>query len=155
MIPVALESASALDNPVSRINADRVRLKCNREKPCQNCTARDEWAACKYKGSRNGAAPIAHQEQEDPMKQRIDHLESLVKRLITQHHEVPPPPESVIHSRDSLEVGTKALVTPVPSDASDVACASTTVIDGVHSVYKGADDWYEVLQEVRLFFFSL
>jgi hypothetical protein len=89
------------------------------------------------------------------MKQRIDHLESLVKRLITQRREIPS--NSVARSQDGLESGTKFLVTSVPSEASDVASsAGTTVIDGVHSVYKGADDWYDMLQEVsHLFFFKL
>jgi hypothetical protein len=130
------------------MNADGARLKCNRENPCQNCTARDERTTCKYKGSKNGTTPIAHQDEHgDPMQQRIDHLEGLVKRLIAQRQEIPP--NKVVCNKDSPKPGTGFVMTAVASDASDVACsAGTTVIDGVHSVYKGAD------QSFSFFFFS-
>ena len=89
----------------------------------------------------------------DPMQQRIDHLEDLVKRLIAQRQDIPP--NDVVFSQDSPKPETGFVMTAVASDASDVACsASMTVIDGVHSVYKGADDWYDVLQEVSRFLFS-
>ena len=136
------------------MNADGARLKCNREIPCQNCTARNERTTCKYKGSKNGTTPIAHQdEHRDEMQQRIDHLEGLVKRLIAQRQEIPP--NNVVRSRDSPKPGTGVVMTGVASDASDMACsAGKMVINGVHSVYRGADDWYDVLQEVSLFVFS-
>jgi hypothetical protein len=132
------------------------RLKCNREEPCQNCTARNEQTTCKYKASKNGATTVPHQDEHaDPMQQRIDQLEGLVKRLIAQHQEFPPNNE--VYSQDGPKPGTGHLMTTVASDASVVASsAGTTVIDGVHSVYKGADNWYDVLQEVSycVFFFS-
>jgi hypothetical protein len=87
------------------------------------------------------------------MQQRIDHLEGLVKRLMAQRQDIPP--NNVVCSQDSPKPGTGFVMTAVASDASDVACsAGTTVIDGVHSVYKGVDDWYDVLQEVSRFLFS-
>jgi hypothetical protein len=131
-----------------------LRLKCNREQPCQNCTARDERTTCKYKGSKNGTAPIPHQDEHgDPMQQRIDHLEGLVKRLIAQRQDIPP--NHVVCSQGSPKPGAGFVMTAVASDASEVApSTSTTMIDGVHSVYKGADDWYDVLQEASRFLFS-
>jgi hypothetical protein len=73
------------------------------------------------------------------MQQRIDHLEGLVKKLIAQHQKIPV--------NDVVEHATPAR-DPV-SDASDSARSpGKTVVDGVHSVYKGADDWYDILQEV-------
>jgi hypothetical protein len=140
------------------MNADGARLKCNRDKPCQNCTARNEQTTCKYKYSKNGATTIPHQDEHgDPMQQRIDQLEGLVKRLVAQRQEFAPNNE--VYSQDSPKPGTGFVMTTVASDASDVASsAGTTVIDGIHSVYKGADDWYDVLQEVShhlcSFFFS-
>ncbi|KAK9326963.1 hypothetical protein V1520DRAFT_91448 [Lipomyces starkeyi] len=123
------------------------KLKCNREKPCQNCIARNEGTTCKYKGSDNGTAPIAHQDEHaDLMQQRIDHLEGLVKKLIAQRQDILP--NNVVGSQDSP---TGFVMAAAASDASDLACTSgTTVIDGVHSVYKGADDWHDVLQEINL-----
>ena len=141
----------------TRTSTDGARLKCNREKPCQNCTVRDQQIACNYRSSKNGTTPNAHADEHgDPMRQRIDHLESLVTRLIAQRQEVPS--IDVDCSQSSPEPGTGPVMTPVASDASDEAySAGTTVFDGVHSVYKGADDWYDVLQEVSrlLLLFSL
>lgn len=133
------------------MNADGTRLKCNREKPCQNCTARDEQTTCRYKGNKNGTTPLSQQnEHGDPMQQRIDHLEGLVKRLIAQHQKIPP--NDVVHSQDSPKPGTGFVMTAEASDGPDVAySAGTTVIDGVYSMYKGADDWDDVLQEVSQF----
>jgi hypothetical protein len=85
------------------------------------------------------------------MQQRINHLEGLVKKLIdTQRKDSPvggsdagnPHPRSKHASLD------------VASDASDVGHSTgTTVIDSTHSVYRGADDWFDVLQEVISPFF--
>ena len=76
------------------------------------------------------------------MQERIDNLESLVKRLIAQNQEVAPN-----HAASSKEI---LVATAAVSDASDVVCHSgSTVIDGGHSVYKVADDWHDVLHEVR------
>lgn len=86
------------------------------------------------------------------MQQRIDHLEGLVKRLIAQRQEIPP---DVGCSQASPKPEIGPVTTAVASDASDVACsAGTTVFDGVHSVYKGVNDWFDVLQEVSPFQFS-
>ncbi|CRG91828.1 putative transcriptional regulatory protein C1F7,11c [Talaromyces islandicus] len=124
------------------------KLKCNREQPCQNCTARDELSTCKYKGSRNVSAPTAHREvHRDSMQQRINNLETLVKKLIDTQHK-----DSYHGSSDAGSPRPKSAYAAidVASDASDVAHSTgTTVIDSTHSVYRGADDWYDVLQEIN------
>ncbi|PYI07762.1 hypothetical protein BO78DRAFT_312307 [Aspergillus sclerotiicarbonarius CBS 121057] len=73
------------------------------------------------------------------MKQRIDHLEELVKKLIGER-EVgePSTPESQ-----------KGESNMVRSGASEVACAGTTVMDGVRSVYRAGDEWEDVLLEIN------
>lgn len=80
------------------------------------------------------------------MQQRINHLEGLVKNLIeAQRKDLP------IASSDAGGPGPKSKyeATNVVSDASDVSHSTgTTVIDSTHSVYRSADDWYDVLQEV-------
>ena len=74
------------------------------------------------------------------MQQRINHLEDLVKNLIAQNQTAPITPEGF----DSGP-STKGSV----SDASESTHSpGKTVNDGGHSVYKGAEDWYDVLQEV-------
>jgi hypothetical protein len=70
------------------------------------------------------------------MQRRIDNLEDLVKRLIVQG-EAGQPPNVANQYANSSGVA-----------SSPVADTSSTLIDGVHSVYKAADDWHNVLQEV-------
>jgi hypothetical protein len=85
--------------------------------------------------------PVAHREANgDGIRQRIDHLENLVKKLITERQQVAPPSNNLVYTPESSE--------PRPSDAQDVVGAGTTVMDGIHSVYVGGDDWHAVLQEV-------
>lgn len=87
------------------------------------------------------------------MQQRIDRLEGLVKRAMAQRQENPVNPTA--YSQDSPKSGTALVITPATSDNSDVAHSPrTTVISGAHSVYKGADDWYDVLREVSRFIHS-
>lgn len=118
------------------------RLRCNRERPCSNCTVREERASCKYESPKNGPATSQHHgtKQGNTMQQRINHLEDLVKNLIAQNQNAPITPEAVETGpsfKDSV------------SDASESTHSpGKTVIDGGHSVYKGAEDWYDVLQEV-------
>ncbi|KAL4928177.1 Zn(II)2Cys6 transcription factor [Aspergillus undulatus] len=109
------------------------KLKCNREKPCQNCTARGE--ACNYKGSANGAPPLAARDRHgETMRQRIDHLEDIVKKLINQPLALPSPDDSQ---------------GSVASTTSGSGRLGTTVVDGTHSVYKPTDDWHDVLREIN------
>lgn len=122
------------------------RLRCNREKPCHNCSVRNEEASCKYEGLKKGTALSSHEHslrQGVSVQQRINHLEGLVKRLMEQQHPCTP-------SRDITK--SEPSTGDTTSDASDLAHSpGKTVIDGVHSIYKGADSWYDVLQEVSQF----
>lgn len=76
------------------------------------------------------------------MQQRINHLEDLVKNLIAQNQKAPITPEGAetgLSIKDSVSDTSESTRSP-----------GKTVIDGDHSVYKGAEDWYDVLQEVSL-----
>jgi hypothetical protein len=85
--------------------------------------------------------------QNDPMQQRIDQLEGLVKRLLAERQDISP---SKAARGQGGQSGTEFVTSPITLDASDVASSpGTTVVDSA-SVYKGTDDWYDVLQEVRL-----
>ncbi|PYI36253.1 hypothetical protein BP00DRAFT_386715 [Aspergillus indologenus CBS 114.80] len=119
------------------------KLKCNRECPCQNCIARDEQSACHFKGAKIGSLSNARREsQADPMRQRIDQLENMVKRLIAHQPQIPQEPASL--TPESPKPGNL-----IASDTQDVASAGKIVLDGAHSVYQGGDDWYDVLEEVN------
>ncbi|KAK0641734.1 fungal-specific transcription factor domain-containing protein [Cercophora newfieldiana] len=102
------------------------KLKCNRERPCQNCVARHQEAGCIFQATGH----IASSTKDDlSMRQRIDHLEALVKRLIA---DAESPPSSV------------------ESSTTDDQSVGNTVMDGARSIYIGAGgDWRGVLDEIN------
>ncbi|GFN19622.1 Zn(II)2Cys6 transcription factor [Aspergillus tubingensis] len=122
------------------------KLKCNREKPCQNCITRNEQPSCRFRGSNNGAPPI-RRDGGDEMKNRIDHLEGLVKRLIAERQNGLS--ENAPHTPESSTPDDNKVLQGAHSHASEVACAGTTMIDGTRSVYRGGDEWYDVLEEIN------
>jgi hypothetical protein len=73
------------------------------------------------------------------MQRRIEHLEDLVKRLIAQ-------------GQVSLPISVASEQSPVSwndiSGLASIADTGSTVIDGIQSVYKVANDWHNVLEEV-------
>ena len=102
--------------------------------------ARSEQSACRFRGPSHGFAAVARRDAGgDEMRQRIDHLEGLVKRLINEGQ-----------GEGKYGEGKNGPSTPESSkgEASEVACAGTTVMDGVRSVYRGGDEWEDVLSEV-------
>ncbi|RDW67411.1 fungal specific transcription factor domain-containing protein [Aspergillus mulundensis] len=118
-------------------------LKCNREKPCQNCTARGEESGCRFKGSANGTPLSSRADRNgELMRRRIEHLEDTVKRLIGDSQTVPPrlPPASY---HDEHYSGPRGV------DGQGPARVGTTVIDGEHSVYEPTNNWHDVLREVN------
>ncbi|GKZ43548.1 hypothetical protein AbraIFM66951_004914 [Aspergillus brasiliensis] len=78
---------------------------------------------------------------------RIDRLEDLVKRLIAERQVGAS--ENVPHTPESAKLDDDNAVGNVQSNASEVACAGTTMIDGTRSVYRGGDEWYDVLEEIN------
>jgi hypothetical protein len=96
----------------------------------------------KFGGPRNGPEAVAQSDANgDAMRQRIDHLEDLVKRLAAERGKV---------STDPGEIPKPDLT--ATSDSKDVEGGGKTLVDGIQSVYLSGDDWYSVLQEVSCFF---
>lgn len=79
------------------------------------------------------------------MRQRIDHLEGLVKKLIAERQNTSPPRNN-LNTADTNATSNGAAVPA--SDVLQVAGPSKTVTDGVRSMYLNANDWQAVLQEV-------
>lgn len=135
------------------------RLKCNREQPCQNCTARFEQETCKYRGSKNGPGSGISRRHEnedaDPMQERINRLESLVKTLVAQSQEKSQsedssPSKSAGSSPDNHRLGNGYDMAAGTKNEPVLSFnAGTTLINERQSVYKTANDWSDVLQEVR------
>lgn len=77
------------------------------------------------------------------MRQRIDHLEGLVKELIAQRQKTSPPRGDIAETTET----SKTEAGPA-SDALQTAGSSKMLVDGVRSMYLNGDDWQVVLQEV-------
>ncbi|KAL4814653.1 hypothetical protein BDW67DRAFT_165369 [Aspergillus spinulosporus] len=118
----------------------RVRkLKCNREKPCQNCTARGEESACIFQRLTHGAPSSSRTEQNGhSLRERMDRLEEMVKRLISNNQSDP--------STAAPSFGGPSVLGSV--DVRSSTRVGRTFLDGEHSVYKPADDWQDVLREI-------
>ena len=89
------------------------------------------------------------------MRQRIDHLEGLVKKLIEERQPVSLPVINPVHPAELSKPKAELSTSAVSSGAQNEAGTGKTVMDGVHSIYLGDDDWHAVLQEVTcdLYFF--
>lgn len=75
------------------------------------------------------------------MRQRIDHLEDLVKTLIKERQPVPTP--------TSITVPNPTHESPSPKPDPNLSGGTgKTIIDGMHSVYVSGSDWHVVLEEV-------
>lgn len=151
------------------------KLRCNREWPCQNCSARDDraaaGAACKFRGgaaprtgteSAGGVAKSSHSALsrhnggggggDATLRQRINDLEDMVSRLI----------ESQAANDSSSSQASTGLYTP-PDSGSSTHCgrrgAPEASSDGRivldregRSVYHGWDVLFDMLEEVIPFF---
>jgi hypothetical protein len=73
------------------------------------------------------------------MRERIDRLEEMVKRLISSNQSDP--------STATPSSGDTSALRGV--DYRSSTRVGRTFLDGEHSVYKPADDWQDVLREVR------
>ncbi|KAK3376795.1 hypothetical protein B0T24DRAFT_550712 [Lasiosphaeria ovina] len=144
-------------------NRAKHRLKCNRESPCQNCKARGGDEACKFHGPKpnaggSGAAARANANGQE-MLARIHDLEDLVKSLIEKHQAFSTGSPPVDHEHDPAQPATVLPDTPdsppqaqaqaQAQDAAEESGAGKTVMDGIHSVYRGVHDWQVVLQEIN------
>ncbi|KAI9148201.1 Efflux pump mlcE [Paramyrothecium foliicola] len=135
--------------PLSCESCRARKLKCNREQPCQNCITRGQENDCNFSGvkaapsSRRGTANVS----APAMRGRIDKLEQLVKKLIAERQNE----QNLVQTSVSYQVHTPDSTQPEAESQTDPrneANAGRVVIDGVHSVFSGGDDWYAVLQEI-------
>jgi len=118
---------------------DGDRLKCNRELPCQNCTARNGQAACRFRKHETAIEPATHKGTNgagDAMRERIEHLEDMVAALIA--------------AREQGHLSWKhPLATPEsPKSEAEPSQSGTAQANGDHTLHFAADDWGSVLDEV-------
>ncbi|ETS82848.1 hypothetical protein PFICI_04724 [Pestalotiopsis fici W106-1] len=83
------------------------------------------------------------------MRQRIDHLEELVKGLINEQQQTQEQERTAVITPQSPEADSTTEPSAAIRNGQDGTSAGQTVIDGNHSVYMGDNDWYTVLQEIN------
>jgi hypothetical protein len=113
--------------------------------------ARNQNDSCKFRGLKNNAAAVVGNGNAtgDGMRQRIDHLEELVKGLINEQQQTEQLEKKAAFTPQSPEADATTESSASPFNGQESAGTGQTVIDGNHSVYLGDNDWYTVLQEVR------
>jgi hypothetical protein len=95
------------------------------------------------------------QEPTDSMQQRINRLETLVTTLMARSQQVSQfenttPQNDVCWKQNGAAAVPVSPGTAGEKNASAESCgAGMTVINGNHSIYTPADDWSDVLREVR------
>ncbi|KAK6083227.1 fungal specific transcription factor domain-containing protein [Seiridium cupressi] len=124
------------------------KLKCNREKPCQNCAARNEHENCMFHGPKNGPSPQAQGSTNgNAMRQRIDRLEEMVKKLVTERGKMYSSSSDAVYTPESSEPETGPAASAAAPETHEVGVGKT-VMDGIHSVYLGGNDW-DVINEIK------
>ncbi|KAH8892610.1 hypothetical protein GQ53DRAFT_685973 [Thozetella sp. PMI_491] len=83
------------------------------------------------------------------MRQRIDHLEELVKKLITERPQGTSPPGVAAHTPESPTPDSGLGVSDASVEGDYVPSTGRIVMDGAHSAYFGGNDWYAVLQQIN------
>lgn len=123
---------------------DAYRLKCNRESPCQNCTARAQHDACTYRGHTDATKSVGRQRKGDDVavRKRVDQLERLVRQLLSDRGSA----SASDNGKDASQNMESQYHEPSPSAP---AATGKTIIEGSRSAYHGGNDWHVVLQEVR------
>lgn len=129
-----------------------LRLKCNREHPCQNCTVRGTPTACLYAdSSRGNVGKAANDRHIGDVHQRIGRLESLITNIA---------------SREGVQTETSLNTVPwtsangtLPDRGSQSYYRPTEYeqlrhgigimkVDDDHSSYTGSSHWDDVFDEV-------
>jgi hypothetical protein len=155
VIRVAVESWCARPFLGPTMLTHNCRLKCNREQPCQNCTTRGEQTLCKYRVSQNGSTALESVTTSSRqlvnvgvMQERIDNLENLVRTLMAQgQKDIPAAVENGFLDETAQNQDSPNIM----DGSANLPCrAGTTIMNGGHSVYKAANNWSDILQEVRI-----
>ena len=136
---------------LSCTNCRHSKLKCDRNHPCSQCTKRGRASLCAF------PVAAARRKPAVSMHNRLKHLESLVKDVMTSQNPVQPAPlEDTPHG-----TGTEGSCEPQVSEnlrSSRVSSppASGQVLLGTNeSTYVGATHWAAILDDVCTFCLSV
>jgi len=135
---------------LSCTNCRHAKLKCDRQKPqCSQCVKKGRTSSCTF-------LPAAQRKQTVSMQNRLKHLESLVKGVITGHS---PSMDAVndnpVHRNGKVpSISYSVAVATVGLDHdTDPAAISTepsgkVLLGSDESTYVGATHWAAILEDV-------
>ncbi|CAG8979571.1 hypothetical protein HYALB_00013455 [Hymenoscyphus albidus] len=131
------------------------KLKCDRKEPCANCITRRE--TCSYAGSRRpvrgASTPNIRPQHVESMQERIDHLESLVKRIASRDVPKNPIKDPCIKTNGTThQNGTEYTVARADENNSTDEIRHGVGVMRVSqekSQYRGSTHWGDVFQELN------
>ena len=143
----------------------QAKLKCDRNQPCSQCTKKGRGSLCTF------PAPAARRKPTVSMQNRLKHLESLVKDVMTSQtpagHPTPPSDESRATTVGNVNSGSSSSAKLTPDlDPSHGMQSSQEVVsqeEPAHSsgqvllgenqtTYVGATHWAAILDDVYFYF---
>jgi hypothetical protein len=130
------------------------KLKCDRKEPCSQCVKKGRALLCSF------PSPAARRKPAVSMQNRLRHLESLVKDVMTGQST--PPGDMNYRSSSASSNVAGGHVDAARSDASPLGnpangeisghlpSSGQVLIEANESTYVGATHWAAILENVRL-----
>jgi hypothetical protein len=143
---------------LSCTNCRHSKLKCDRNHPCSQCTKRGRASLCAF------PVAAARRKPAVSMHNRLKHLESLVKDVMTGQNPVQPAPlEDTPHGTGTegscepqVSENLRSSRVSSPPDNERSSPASGQVLLGTNeSTYVGATHWAAILDDVCTFCLSV
>jgi hypothetical protein len=138
---------------LSCTNCRQAKLKCDRQKPyCSQCEKKGRASLCSF------PSPAARRKPTVSMQNRLKHLESLVKDVMTGQSPPMQHVDDTVHYRNGSST-TNGLnnsgVDQVPyhekgTIATSSASSGQVLLGSNESTYVGATHWAAILEDVRL-----
>jgi hypothetical protein len=138
---------------LSCTNCRQAKLKCDRQKPnCSQCVKKGRASLCTF------PSPATRRKPPVSMQNRLKHLESLVKDVMTGQSPSAPPIDQNAHNgsrkspSNSPSTSGADFVNYRQNDAAATSAASSgqVLLGSSESTYVGATHWAAILEDVRL-----
>ena len=135
---------------LSCTNCRHAKLKCDRQKPqCLQCVKKGRASSCTF-------LPAAQKKQTVSMQNRLKHLESLVKGVITGQSPAEAVNDKPVQRNGQVaSISSSVAIATVGVDHdADLAAMSTessgkVLLGSEESTYVGATHWAAILEDVR------
>jgi len=124
------------------------KLKCDRQQPCSQCIRRGRESQCVF--------PVPTRKPVASLRNRLNHLESLVKDAMTAQNQGAPGAlsDSLDTARERRSASNGSINRPLNLNSHDQANAQLTTVSGQVLVskgqtYVGATHWAAILEDVK------